>query len=566
MCNQFLKGNDDIVVTKADKGQVTVIMDKADYISKMKLMLSDQSTYRKIKKDPINKLSSKINSLIKSWHDSNIIDLNTYKMLNCTNGNLPRCYGLPKVHKNGLPLRIIVSAIGSPMYNLARLLHDILHFSIKQPKSHIRDGWTFANTIKEKTINANEIMVSLDVKSLFTNIPKDLVMQAIENRWPDISLNIDLQLPQFLYAVELILSSTCFTFEGQFYEQIFGSPMGSPLSPILADMVLEDLENQCLQKLQFNVPIFYRYVDDIFTVLPRNRIDEVIGVFNDYHPRLQFTYELERDDALPFLDTEVMRGENNKLVTNWYRKPTFSGRYVNFYSSHPLKYKINTIIGLVDRAILLSDKKFHTVNIQHVKNILLNNCFPTKLIDKEVKTRLYQLKARSNRGNPITNNGFDIKRAITLPYVGKTSEIISRRIRKLGLDTIFTVPKKLDLIIRKHKDKLDPKKLTGVVYNIKCTGCNASYIGQTKRHVETRMREHCNNIKKDESSYSVVSKHRLMNGHDFDWSPQILHRENHTKKREIAEMFFIKRNSNTVNLQRDTENLSPIYTEIIRLA
>jgi len=92
----------------------------------------------------------------------------------------------------------------------------------------------------------------------------------------------------------------------------------------------------------------------VFTILPRDKVSDVVSVFNSYHPRLNFTYETETDGCINFFDTTVIR-DGNRLLTNWYRKPTFSGRYVNYYSSHPIKYKINTIISLVDRAILLSD-------------------------------------------------------------------------------------------------------------------------------------------------------------------------------------------------------------------
>ena len=74
----------------------------------MEALLSDPYTYKKLKRNPINALTNKLNSLVKSWRSNDLIDGTTYKFLNCTNGNTPRCYGLPKIHKKGLPLGIIV--------------------------------------------------------------------------------------------------------------------------------------------------------------------------------------------------------------------------------------------------------------------------------------------------------------------------------------------------------------------------------------------------------------------------------------------------------------------------
>src|SRR5580765_2768939 len=188
-------------------------------------------------------------------------------------------------------------------------------------------------------------MISLDVTALFTNIPKELVLSAITKRWDYIAPNTRFNLTQFLYAIESVLDSTIFSFNGQFYEQIFGSPMGSPLSPILSDIVMDDLETHCLNSLGDSVTVFYRYVDDIFAVVRRSKIDEILTIFNNYHERLKFTHEMESNSCINFLNTTVIRN-NLKLRTNWYRKPTNSDRYINFYSNHPFNYKINTIYNL----------------------------------------------------------------------------------------------------------------------------------------------------------------------------------------------------------------------------
>lgn len=64
---------------------------------------------------------------------------------------------------------------------------------------------------------------------------------------------------------------------------------------------------------------------------------------------------------------------------------------------------------------------------------------------------------------------------------------------------------------------------------------------------------------------SVVSKHRLINNHDFNWStPRNLHYKRNRAKREIAEMFFINTYINAIKLQKDTENLNSIYNGIIK--
>jgi len=79
-----------------------------------------RNTYRLVKNNPLRKITTRLDNLIKTWSENDIIDECTYRGLKCTNGNLPRCYGLPKIHKPGYPLRIVVSSVGSPLYEVAK--------------------------------------------------------------------------------------------------------------------------------------------------------------------------------------------------------------------------------------------------------------------------------------------------------------------------------------------------------------------------------------------------------------------------------------------------------------
>ena len=338
--------------------------------------------------------------------------------------------------------------------------------------------------------------------------------------------------------------------------------MGSPLSPILADMVMDDLESYCLNSLDFCVPVYYRYVDDIFAIIPRSKIIAILTIFNSYHERLQFTHEIEYNSTINFLNTTVIR-QDNRLITNWYRKPTWSGRYINFLSHHPFKYKCNTIYSLVDHAILLSDDRYHIDNIKIVKEILLNNGFPINITNWYIYKRINFLKSKDGNNNDQLSDKIPY---ISLPYVRDVTENIAHSLKNSGIKVVYNLPKKLNTIIKTGKDLLPKERNTNVVYQLKCNDCNASYIGQTKRHLYTRIKEHCNNIKLHPSSYSVVSKHRSELAHEFDWENcNILHSERNVNKRELAEMFFIKKLDNTINSQKDTENLNNIYDKIIKV-
>jgi len=222
---------------------------------------------------------------------------------------------------------------------------------------------------------------------------------------------------------------------------------------------------------------------------------------------------------------------------------------------------------LTDHAILLSDERFHLENLEIVKTILLNNCYPITLINKQLKDRFKALKNNKLIDQNITsvNSENNKKYTLLVPYVNKVSNDIKRIVKNV-VDVRFTIQKKLNNLIKKGKDKLKDLQTTEVVYKINCKHCDKAYIGQTKRHLETRIKEHKNNIKNPSGNFPVVSNHRLLNNHDFEWKkPDILHKERNRKKMEIAEMFYIKNFSNNINLQKDTENLNVIYDKLITL-
>jgi len=151
-----------------------------------------------------------------------------------------------------------------------------------------------------------------------------------------------------------------------------------------------------------------------------------------------------------------------------------------------------------------------------------------------------------------------------VPFIDKVSYDIKRIFNNL-INVRFMVPRRLDILIKKGKDRLKDSQLTELVYKLNCKDCDKVYIGQTKRHMGTRVKEHFNNIKST-SNFSVVTNHRLSYNHNFEWDkPNILHKEKNRKKREIAEMFLIKKFDNNINLQKDTENLNPIYNKLISL-
>ena len=107
-----MKKYDTRMVLTADKGVSMVVVDREEYIQKSEELLH-QPNYKILQSDPTNKYKNKLISLLKSINTEGGMDDNTYRRLHPTEAITPKCYGLPKVHKPGMPLRPIISSIGS---------------------------------------------------------------------------------------------------------------------------------------------------------------------------------------------------------------------------------------------------------------------------------------------------------------------------------------------------------------------------------------------------------------------------------------------------------------------
>ena len=214
-------------------------------------------------------------------------------------------------------------------------------------------------------------MISLDVMSLFNNIPIKLILKSIDKRWHYIEKCTKLPLEEFKDGIKFLMNNTFFQFNNFYYRQSFGTPMGSPIFLILADLVMQDLERNVLENFDFNIPVYYRYVDDTIMFIPKDKIEEVLTKFNSYHDRLQFTSEIENEhNSINFLNLIIIKNEDNSIQTNWFRKNTYSGRFLNYFSNHPLRHKIGIMKNLVDPAILLADNSFHNENLNIIEDYL----------------------------------------------------------------------------------------------------------------------------------------------------------------------------------------------------
>ena len=167
-----------IVIQKSDKGNSIVIVDRDKYTEKMENFLSDQSKLQKIALKDDNFLNfitsqeKRIDKIYKKLVDSTSMSEETQKHLKPV-GTIPAImHGSCKVHKKHVtgcpPFRPILSALQTPTYNLTKYLVPILE-TLTNKKYAVKDLFNFASEIVEQ--DYSNFMASLDIDSLFTNIP-----------------------------------------------------------------------------------------------------------------------------------------------------------------------------------------------------------------------------------------------------------------------------------------------------------------------------------------------------------------------------------------------------------
>ena len=208
-------------------------------------------------------------------------------------------------------------------------------------------------------------LLSLDIKSLFTNIPVDECIEVIRDHTTGPSptfKNLPVDSDIFCDLLKLCTGFNQFSFADKHYSQISGLPMGSSISPVMSNIYMEHFEVYLMDDVipaNIRPLLWMKYVDDIFCCYEDMATFETfLDLLNSIRPTIQFTFELSRTDrfidgqpslppdvteSLPFLELEVMRKSTGNLTFRIYRKPCHAGNYLHAFSHQPLSQNTTVI-------------------------------------------------------------------------------------------------------------------------------------------------------------------------------------------------------------------------------
>ena len=566
-----LRNLDNVIIRRADKSSVYVLLNKSDYYSKINDILSDNSKFKSINCDPTNELKSNANKIITAINAVS----DQFKFSKIIGDFQPGyMYGNVKTHKPNNPLRPIISQVTTPTYEIAKTLNRILTPFIPS-KYMLKSTDELIHLLKSNECKG--IISSLDVESLFTSVPIDETIDIILELAYNNKDTPPPKIPPTLLRQLLQLCTKQLPFkspQGCMYLQIEGIAMGSPLGPLFANMYMSYLENTIFSNHNSRPHLYARYMDDIF--IQTENINELLNIKKLFEQNsvLKFTHELSNNNKLAFLDT-LIDISSNSFHTSVYHKPTDGGQCLNAESECTDKYKNSVIQNFLNRAYKISQtwRDFHT-EVKHIKQTLINNNYSNNLVDQHINTFI---------NNKLTDPPLSTHKPNNIPIYYKsqyhsnykTEERIIKNIIKTNVKPIqnnskvtiviyYKNPKTCNLVMKNNLSPPVPHHLkTNVVYSFKCPLAHSNvhdyeYIGLTSNSLQHRLQQHTyrGSIKEHflhDHNITVTKSHLIEN------TSILTHAENRFKL-SIKEALLILQKSPIINKQYDNfSNILKLY-------
>ncbi|XP_072051693.1 uncharacterized protein [Amphiura filiformis] len=275
--------------------------------------------------------------------------------------------------------------------------------------------------------------------------------------------------------------------------------------------------------------------DDVLEIINKDGVEDLTNHLNQIDPTksIKFTYDQEEQGQIPFLDTLIVRKEDGSVKLLVYREKSHTDQYLNFTSHHPLHQKLGVVRTLLDRKDkIVTEEKDREQEENKIKTAL-NNCgYPDWTIEK-VKDQMEKKPTNKKPTKKHNNTDTPKKRNLAvIPYVQGLSERIQRIYKKYDITTAMKPHTTLRRLLVHPKDKREVVDTANCVYEIPCSGCKSTYIGETGRQFGIRLSEHkkdvdraCSRkytrserkVSESEQNKSAVADHAARSNHLINW-------------------------------------------------
>ena len=321
--------------------------------------------------------------------------------------------------------------------------------------------------------------------------------------------------------------------------------MGSPVSPIVANLYMEYFEKKALESYPLKLAWWKRFVEDtnIKWTHGKTELDKFFIHLNSISPEIKFTMEMEENMIIPFLDILIIRKEDGSLGHKVFRKSTHTESHLDVDSHHHPTQKFGVLNILAIRALRISDSKHLDEEKKHL--VLVFKSIGYK--EKEIRMAIERGERRVVSQEPKSQDQPQCGK-VFLPYIQGVIDKIARILRRKDIITQFSTPGTIRQSMRSVKDNIDKHQLKGV-YKIDCS-CGKSYIDETGCSLQTRLKEHVADSRNDRSRTSALAEHSSKTKHHlYVENASIVAREEHHHRRNIREALEIMKHPH--NLNRD---------------
>ena len=550
-----------IKVCKFDKGNGLVLLDTDDYYTKLDVIINDTTKFRKVdvdenNKHPLVKKENSIKDYLYRYFRKHVDTLLYKKLYPC--GSAPgKMYGLCKVHKEGNPMRPVVSMIGTAEYELAKYLDNWIKPYI--PSMYmVNSTEEFLAKINEVPIENGDYCISFDVKSLFTNVPLEETIKIITKYIFADKNHMLVPMSELIFKRLLKLATQgMFIYKNILYQQVDGVTMGNCLGPTLANFFLAFLEVTKVFKMKksFHPKFYARYVDDIYCVFSsRVQYLEFFGVLNSLHPNIEFTAEVGTN-KLPFLDVEIELLDNQ--VNSWvYRKDTNTNVIMNFHDIAPKSWKMGLVYCFLNRAYnVCSSSSLFQKEVRLLQSVFLQNSYTVSFFKKVYDNFMKKKNAVANSVTEEVDEG-QRRVIVKLPYFGKCSILFARNFCSL-MEGTFDLKMRACYTSVKLQRFFPLKSPTpfqfqsNVVYRFDCvSNPRLFYIGQTARHLIERANEHLEFSDKESAVAAHIKSCPSCQNTTLTVQNFSILKKCHTKfQTKIFEALYIQKLHPTLNVQ-----------------
>ena len=317
---------------------------------------------------------------------------------------IPNFYMLPKIHKIGNPGRPIVNGIGSITEKISAYIDEEIRHQVPRIPSYLKDTTHLINILLGKKLAPTDTLVTIDVKSLYTNIPHNEGIQALNRMMEETDIHPMKKL-FICRLVNLVLTKNYFEFNNKLYRQTQGTPLGIRMAPSYANIFMKYIELQLIETSPNKPKMWLRFIDDILMIWNHGKqaLEEFKELGNNIYPTIKFPFD-SNDNEITFLDTIIYRGKDKHILTRLYHKPTDNKQYLHFNSAHPWRQKGSVPYGLLIRCKRTCSEETYFIKESRaiIQQLTIRNYHVNLLqeaLDKVKKMNRAQL-LRKNQRNP----------------------------------------------------------------------------------------------------------------------------------------------------------------------